>query len=160
METLKTKNRVKSTFLTKLLKNVSLLWSLLFRIKFINYSFKELRSLFFALCLYLQKNIEIWCLTLLLKSGNIVHELVTESFTNQKTRLTIVHERLFSINLLVLLSYSVTKYHMYSVIKYRMYSVTKYHMYSVIKYRMYSVTKYHMYSVIKWGKHTTVSKIQ
>jgi hypothetical protein len=131
---------------------------------------------FFALCLYLQKNIEIWCLTLLLKSGNIVHELVTESFTNQKTRLTIVHERLFSINLLVLLSYSVTKYHMYSVIKYRMYSVTKYHMYSVIKYRMYSVTKYHMYSVIKyrmysvtkyhmysvikWGKHTTVSKIQ
>jgi hypothetical protein len=113
---------------------------------------------FFALCLYLQKNIEIWCLTLLLKSGNIVHE------------------RLFSINLLVLLSYSVTKYHMYSVIKYRMYSVakyhmysvikyrmysvTKYHMYSVIKYRMYSVTKYHMYSVIKWGKHTTVSKIQ
>jgi hypothetical protein len=45
-----------------------------------------------------QKNIEIWCLTLLLKTGNIVHELVTESFTNQKTRLTIVHERLFSIN--------------------------------------------------------------
>jgi hypothetical protein len=33
--------------------------------------------------------------------GNIVHELVTESFTNQKTRLTIVHERLFSINRLV-----------------------------------------------------------
>jgi hypothetical protein len=31
----------------------------------------------------------------------IVHELVTESFTNQKTRLTIVHERLFSINRLV-----------------------------------------------------------
>ena len=56
---------------------------------------------FFALCLYLQKNIEIWCLTLLLKTGNIVHELVTESFTNQKTRLTIVHERLFSINRLV-----------------------------------------------------------
>ena len=54
---------------------------------------------FLALCLYLQKNIEIWCLTLLLKTGNIVHELLTESFTNQKTRLTIVHERLFSINL-------------------------------------------------------------
>ena len=52
---------------------------------------------FFALCLYLQKNIEIWCLTLLLKTGNIVHELVTESFTNQKTRLTIVHERLFRL---------------------------------------------------------------
>jgi hypothetical protein len=52
----------------------------------------------FALCLYIQKNIEIWYLTLLLKTGNIVHELVTESFTNQKTRLTIVHERLFSIN--------------------------------------------------------------
>jgi hypothetical protein len=51
--------------------------------KLINYSFKELRSLFFALCLYLQKNIEIWCLTLLLKTGNIVHELVTELFTNQ-----------------------------------------------------------------------------
>ena len=44
--------------------------------------------LFFALCLYLQKNIEIWCLALLSKTGNIVHELVTESFTNQKTRLT------------------------------------------------------------------------
>jgi hypothetical protein len=101
METLKTKNRVTSTFLTKLLKNKSLLWSLLFRIKFINYSFKELRSPFFALCLYLQKNIEMWCLTSLLKTGNIVHELVTESFTNQKTRLTIVHERLFSINRLV-----------------------------------------------------------
>jgi hypothetical protein len=56
---------------------------------------------FFALCLYLLKNIEIWCLALLLKTGNIVHELVTESFTNQKTRLTIVHERLFSINRLV-----------------------------------------------------------
>jgi hypothetical protein len=56
---------------------------------------------FFALCLYLQKNTEIWRLTLLLKTGNIVHELVTESFTNQKTRLTIVHERLFSINRLV-----------------------------------------------------------
>jgi hypothetical protein len=50
----------------------------------INYSFKELRSLFLALCLYLQKNIEIWCLTLLLKTGNIVHELITESFTNKK----------------------------------------------------------------------------
>jgi hypothetical protein len=37
----------------------------------------------FAFCLYLQKNIEILCLTLLLKTGNIVHELVTESFTNQ-----------------------------------------------------------------------------
>ena len=72
-------------------------------IKLINYSFKELQSLFFALCLYLQKNFEIWCLTLLLKTGNIVHELVTESFTNQKTRLTIVHERFFSINRLVLL---------------------------------------------------------
>ena len=79
----------------QIIEKMSLLWSLLFRIKFINYSFKELRSLFYALCLYLQKNIEIWCLTLLLKTGNIVHELVTESFTNQKTRLTIVHERLF-----------------------------------------------------------------
>jgi hypothetical protein len=29
------------------------------------------------------------------------NQLVTESFTNQKTRLTIVHERLFSINRLV-----------------------------------------------------------
>jgi hypothetical protein len=85
----------------QIIEKMSLLWSLLFRIKFINYSFKELRSLFYALCLYLQKNIEIWCLTLLLKTGNIVHELVTESFTNQKTRLTIVHERLFSINRLV-----------------------------------------------------------
>jgi hypothetical protein len=101
METLKTKNRATSTFLTKLLKNESLLWSLLFRIKLIHYSFKELRSLFFALCLYLQTNIEIWCLTILLKTGNIVHELVTESFTKQKARLTIVHERLFSINRLV-----------------------------------------------------------
>jgi hypothetical protein len=37
---------------------------------------------------------------------NIVYELVTESFTNQKTRLTIVHERLFSINRLVPLQLS------------------------------------------------------
>ena len=56
---------------------------------------------FFCFMLIFTKNIEIWCLTLLLKTGNIVHELVTESFTNQKTRLIIVHERLFSINRLV-----------------------------------------------------------
>jgi hypothetical protein len=56
METLKAKNRVTSTFLTKLLKNESLLWSLLFRIKFINYSFKELRS-FFLLYAYIYKRI-------------------------------------------------------------------------------------------------------
>ena len=62
---------------------------------------RNYEAFFFALCLYLQKNIEIWCLTLLLKTGNIVHELVTESFTNQKPRLTIVHKRLFSINRLV-----------------------------------------------------------
>ena len=36
--------------------------------------------------------------------GRTPNELVTESFTNQKTRLTIVHERLFSINRLVLLN--------------------------------------------------------
>jgi hypothetical protein len=33
----------------------------------------------FALCLYLQKNIEIWCLTLLLKTGNIVHVAIQTS---------------------------------------------------------------------------------
>ena len=62
---------------------------------------RNYEAFFFALCLYLQTNIEIWCLTILLKTGNIVHELVTESFTKQKARLTIVHERLFSINRLV-----------------------------------------------------------
>ena len=77
-----------------------MLWSLLFRIHLLIIHLRNYEA-FFCFMLIFKKDIEIWCLALLLKTGNIVHELVTESFTNQKTRLTIVHERLFSINRLV-----------------------------------------------------------
>ena len=84
METLKTENSVTSMFLTKLLKKLFCYEVYSFELNLLIIHLRNYEAFFFALCLYLQKNIEIWCLILLLKTGNIVHELVTESFTNQK----------------------------------------------------------------------------
>jgi hypothetical protein len=102
METLKTKNRVTSTFLIKLLKNESLLWSLVFRIQFIIYSFiKGTTKALFCFMLIFTK--EYWNLVSFLTfknrkyrtrtSNRIVHE--SKKPINNRTR------RLFSINRLI-----------------------------------------------------------